>query len=480
MTPSEVAGYAYNPQTTILSNTDTLQAVKNPALGVVAANFWNSAGGTADLLQVNKSCSVISRETYNSISVGLSDPSQSLAGPGGVITVTLNRTGTLSSKDSEVTVVRTTPTIQFTANVSGARGKTIHATFSLAAAPVITSNLNMVGVTGSPLSYQIASDASGVTYGATGLPLGLSVNTTTGAITGTPTESGAYTATVSATNGSGRTGYAALTIQVGANLSNLSSTFGASTTWVCPANVTAVQVECWGGGGAGGSAYKPVSGNAFGGGGAGGSYAKKNSVSVVPGASYTISIGAGGVSAISPSLSTVSGGDSWFGSGSVTSCLAKGGAGGQTVISSGSGIVGSGGIGSSTGSVGDLFFAGGNGLVGQGSPTNTGGGGGGSAGISSVGGSAISYLGAAAVNGGGAGGSGKDSTGNGNGSQGVSPGGGGGGARGSSVGSQALGGMGGAGQVVLTVVGMAKIPQTAFASWSDNAEVTSESVYKYA
>jgi hyaluronate lyase len=480
MTPSEVAGYAYNPQTTILSNTDTLQAVKNPALGVVAANFWNSAGGTADLLQVNKSCSVISRETYNSISVGLSDPSQSLAGPGGVITVTLNRTGTLSSKDSEVTVLRTTPTIQFTANVSGARGKTIHATFSLAAAPVITSNLNMVGVTGSPLSYQIASDASGVTYGATGLPLGLSVNTTTGAITGTPTENGTYTATVSATNGSGRTGYATLTIQVGASLSNLSSTFGASTTWVCPANVTAVQVECWGAGGAGGSAYKPVSGNAFGGGGAGGSYTKKNSVSVVPGASYTISIGAGGVSAISPSLSTVSGGDSWFGSGSVTSCLAKGGAGGQTVISSGSGIVGSGGIGSSTGSVGDLFFAGGNGLVGQGSPTNTGGGGGGSAGISSVGGSAISYLGAAAVNGGGAGGSGKDSTGNGNGSQGGSPGGGGGGARGSSVGSQALGGKGGAGQVVLTVVEIANVPQTAFASWSDNAEVTSESVYKYA
>ena len=480
MTPSEVAGYAYNPQTTILSNTDTVQAVKNPALGVVAANFWNSGGGTADLLAVNKSCTVISRETYNSISVGLSDPTQSLAGPGGVITVTLNRTGTLSSKDAEVTIVRTTPTIQFTANVSGARGKTLHVTFSLAAAPVITSNLNMVGLTGSPLSYQIASDVSGVTYGAIGLPQGLSVNTTTGAITGTPTESGTYTVTVSATNGSGRTGYATLTIQVGANLSNLSTTFGSTATWVCPANVTAVQVECWGAGGAGGSAYKPVSGNAFGGGGAGGSYAKKNSVSVVPGASYTISIGAGGVSTISPSLTTVSGGDSWFGSGSVASCLAKGGAGGQTVISSGSGIVGIGGVGSSTGSVGDVVFAGGNGLVGQGSPTNTGGGGGGSAGISSAGGSATSYLGATAVNGGGAGGNGKDSTGNGNGSQGGSPGGGGGGARGSSVGSQALGGTGGAGQVVLTVVGMANVPQTAFASWSDNAEVTSESVYKYA
>lgn len=214
MTPSEVAGYAYNPQTTILTNTETIQAVKNPALGVVAANFWNNVGGTADLLTVNKSCSVIARETYNSISVGLSDPSQTLTGPGGLITVTLNRTGTLSSKDSEVTVLRTTPTIQFTANVSGAKGKTIHAAFSLVAAPQITSNLNLVGVTGSPVSYQIACDTSGVTYGATGLPPGLSINTTTGVITGVPTVGGTYTATLSATNGSGRTGYALSLIHI--------------------------------------------------------------------------------------------------------------------------------------------------------------------------------------------------------------------------------------------------------------------------
>jgi hyaluronate lyase len=90
MTPSEVKGYAYNPQTTILSNTETVQAVKNPALGVVAANFWDSAGGKADLLTVNRSCSVITKEAYNSIAVGISDPSQNLSGPNGIITVTLD------------------------------------------------------------------------------------------------------------------------------------------------------------------------------------------------------------------------------------------------------------------------------------------------------------------------------------------------------------------------------------------------------
>ena len=468
-TVSRVKAYAANPDVAILSNTEPtsttagIQAVKSQTLGVVAANIWAKTvgpdnGGTIDSISVSKQCSVIVKETYNTLSVGVADPTQSNTG---AITVTLNGRASLAtlSVDSGVTVTGNNP-ITLSVNVNGSKGKSFNASFSTSPAPVITSNLNMVGVTGSPLSYQIASDVSGVTYGATGLPLGLSVNTTTGAITGTPTVSGAYTATVSATNGSGRTGYATLTIQVGANLSNLSSTFGASTTWVCPANVTAVQVECWGAGGAGGSAYKPVSGNAFGGGGAGGSYAKKNSVSVVPGTSYTISIGEGGVSAISPSLTTVSGGDSWFGSGSATYCLAKGGSGGQSVISSGSGIVGSGGVASTAGSVGDLFFAGGNGLVGQGSPTNTGGGGGGSAGISSVGGSATSYVGATGVSGGGAGGDGKDSSGNGNGLPGGSPGGGGGGARGSSIGSQTLGGKGGAGQVVLTVVGMAKVPQT--------------------
>jgi hyaluronate lyase len=480
-TVSSVKAYAANPDVAILSNTEPtsttagIQAVKSQTLGVVAANIWAKTvgpdnGGTIDSILVSKQCSVIVKETYNTLSVGVADPTQSNTG---AITVTLNGRASLAtlSVDSGVTVTGNNP-ITLSVNVNGSKGKSFNASFSTSPAPVITSNLNMVGVTGSPLSYQIASDVSGVTYGATGLPLGLSVNTTTGAITGLPTVSGTYTATVSATNGSGRTGYATLTIQVGANLSNLSTTFGASTTWVCPANVTAVQVECWGAGGAGGSAYKPVAGNAFGGGGAGGSYAKKNSVSVVPGTSYTISIGEGGVSAISPHLTSVSGGDSWFGSGSVASCLAKGGAGGQTVISSGSGIVGSGGVGSSTGSVGDLFFAGGNGLAGQGSPTNTGGGGGGSAGISSAGGSATSYVGATAVSGAGAGGNGKDSSGNGNGSQGGSPGGGGGGARGSSIGSQTLGGKGGAGQVVLTVVGMAKVPQTiTFGLDSANAKV---------
>ena len=576
-TVSSVKAYAANPDVTILSNTEPssttsgIQAVKSKVLGVVAANFWAKTvgpdnGGTVregniDLITVSKQCSVIVKETYNSISVGVSDPTQSNTGS---ITVSLKDRSYINYTvdDPDVMTVTGNNPITLSVNVNGSKGKSFNASFTVAAAPVIASSLNMAGSTGTTFNYQITSDKTDATYEASGLPAGLvcspsglisgkptesgmffttlaatssgrteyatltlqisdSLTITSnpslmaltgnpvayqitssalqasyatgslppglllngsGLIYGTPTASGTYTTTLYVTNPDGGTGRTTLRIQVGSSLSDLSTPYRATTTWVCPANVTAVQVEAWGAGGAGGSAYKPDSGNAFGGGGAGGSYAKKNSVSVVPGTSYTISIGEGGVSAISPSLTTVSGGDSWFGIGSVAYCKAKGGAGGQSVISSGSGIVGSGGAGSSAGSVGDVFFAGGNGLVGQGSPTNTGGGGGGSAGISSVGGSATSYVGASAGNGGGAGGNGKDSTGNGNGLQGASPGGGGGGARGSSVGSQTLGGKGGAGQVVLTVVEIATASGTTFASWSgsESTPVTSESVYKYA
>lgn len=251
MTPAAVTAYGRNPQTTILSNNTAVQAVKNGTLGVVAANFWANSGGTADLITANKACSVISYEMADRISVGISDPSQTLSGSNGVVTVTLNRaaTGTIMVEDG-VTVVRTSPTIQLQADLSGMQGSALHATLALEAAPVISGNLNLVAKTGTAVSYQINSDTAGATYGATGLPPGLSLYGS-GLIYGTPTDSGTYTATLSAANSSGRTGYATLTIQIADSLSTLSTTYGGSTTWVCPANVTAVQVEAWGAGGAG-------------------------------------------------------------------------------------------------------------------------------------------------------------------------------------------------------------------------------------
>ena len=65
-------------------------------------------------------------------------------------------------------------------------------------------------------------------------------------------------------------------------------------TWTCPAGVTSATIEAWAGGGTGGGKAnsEPIAGAA--GGGGGGEYSKKV-VTVVPGVSYPVVVGAGGV-----------------------------------------------------------------------------------------------------------------------------------------------------------------------------------------
>src|SRR6266571_1801264 len=91
------------------------------------------------------------------------------------------------------------------------------ATTAFAAKPVITSSLTATGQVGVAFSYTITATNSPTSYNATGLPAGLSVNTSTGLISGTPavgTNAGSpYSVTISATN-SGGTGSATLTLTI--------------------------------------------------------------------------------------------------------------------------------------------------------------------------------------------------------------------------------------------------------------------------
>src|SRR5256886_15785796 len=81
--------------------------------------------------------------------------------------------------------------------------------------PSITSPTTDCGTTGVPYSYQITADQAINTWGAAPLPGGLTVNTTTGLISGTPTTAGTYSITLGASNGNGA-GTATLTLTINA------------------------------------------------------------------------------------------------------------------------------------------------------------------------------------------------------------------------------------------------------------------------
>jgi hypothetical protein len=85
-------------------------------------------------------------------------------------------------------------------------------------APVVSSAATASGTVGSPFTYAITASNSPTSYGASALPPGLSVNTTTGVITGTPSTAGSYNMTVTATNAGG-TGSKVVTTTISAGSS---------------------------------------------------------------------------------------------------------------------------------------------------------------------------------------------------------------------------------------------------------------------
>ena len=208
--------------------------------------------------------------------------------------------------------------------------------------------------------------------------------------------------------------------------------------WTVPAGVTSVKVEVWGGGGGGGGCQGTgFSGTNVGSGGGGGAY-NVMTLSVIPGQSYTISIGAGG--SVGDDANGGSGGNTTV-TGSAGTVTATGGAGGVRR----GGAAGGGGSGfnnGGNGGVGTSNGAGGGGGAGNKTPTLTGNGGAGTNSAAGGGGTGTITGGA-----GGAAQTGSDNSGN----SGIVPGGGGGGGRSSGFLKGAnSGGRGAVGQVVLT------------------------------
>lgn len=107
---------------------------------------------------------------------------------GGHSLVVVNQAGALSAWDSK-SGWASSPVVGGTPGTTGP--------------PQITSALTASGTLGVSFSYQIAAANDPASFSASGLPDGLSVNTTTGLVSGVPTAGGVTNATITATNAAG-------------------------------------------------------------------------------------------------------------------------------------------------------------------------------------------------------------------------------------------------------------------------------------
>ena len=174
-------------------------------LGVLAMSAGTSEG------QVSGQAPVITSAASANAKVGVafthqitaSNSPTSYAATGLPTGLTLNTgtgliTGTPTSIDK-------TYSVNLTATNSKGKGFQSLLTLVAPTLPVITSAVTATGSVGSAFSYTIAASNFARSYTATGLPSGLSVNASSGVISGKPASAGNATILLSASNGAGNT-----------------------------------------------------------------------------------------------------------------------------------------------------------------------------------------------------------------------------------------------------------------------------------
>jgi len=131
-TASQMSAYAASPDIVILENSGDAQAVQDTSLNAIGINFWKDGLKTIDadslpFLSSNKKASVMTLESASDIEVSVSDPTQANTGS---IEIELHRAATgVLSVNTGIQVTQLTPTIKFTVDVKGAKGKSFSVKF---------------------------------------------------------------------------------------------------------------------------------------------------------------------------------------------------------------------------------------------------------------------------------------------------------------------------------------------------------------
>jgi Malectin domain/Ricin-type beta-trefoil lectin domain/Putative Ig domain len=174
---------------------------------VTSPGNQTSTVGTAASLQVSATDSA-SGQTLTYSATGL-PAGLSINSTTGLISGTPTTAGTSSVTVTAKDTTGASGSATFTWTVGSGTTNTV----------TVTSPGNQSGTVGTAASLQIAASdsASGqtLTYSATGLPAGLSINSTTGLISGTPTTAGTSSVTVTAKDTTGASGSATFTWTVG-------------------------------------------------------------------------------------------------------------------------------------------------------------------------------------------------------------------------------------------------------------------------
>ncbi|MCZ8295811.1 MAG: YDG domain-containing protein, partial [Flavobacterium sp.] len=203
----------YNSQTIVLSSTGaTAQNITTPATG-------NAVAPASLTITANNQSVAFGTPVATVIGAGSYTPSGFVNGETASV---ISGAATYTTTYTDTTPAGT-PGVTITPNVSGLTAANYtfspaDGTISITSSPVpsITSALTASATYGTSFSYQIVADNSPTSYNATSLPAGLSINTTTGEISGIPTAApGSYSIGLIATNAGGD-GTATLSLSIAA------------------------------------------------------------------------------------------------------------------------------------------------------------------------------------------------------------------------------------------------------------------------